>query len=410
MERTFKDEEIMTVTDMLSAGHYARHTLVLDWGHDCWLENSETEKEYLDMLAGYSAVIFGRSGEYYNRLLQALIDQARHLTLVSGSYYTEPYVQFCRKITHFCSMRRVLAMNTGAEAVETAMKIGKRWAYLKKGVYEGEAEIISCRNNFHGRTQGVLSLSTNESHRKYFGPFLPGCKSVPFGDIKRLEEAITKNTAAFIVEPVQGEGGINVPPKGYLKEAQELCRNHNVLFILDEIQTGFGRTGTMFAHQADEVRPDKNTILILGKALGGGILPISAVLASDEVMGVLNPGSHGSTFGGNPLACAVACEVMDILKEDPGFVYGAREVGEYFLGELKKIKSNRIKEVRGRGLLVGIELYLSSADYFCEKLLEEGIICAVTHGDVLRFSPPLSITKKEIDWALPRIRKVLEAV
>ena len=407
MERTFKNDEIMVATDMFSADHYARHPLVLDDGYDCWLVNIETGKKYLDMLAGYSAVIFGRRGNYYNRLLKALVCQARNLTLVSGGYYTEPYMRFCHKLCQLTSMRKVLAMNTGAEAVETAMKIAKRYAYLKKGVPDGKAKIISCTNNFHGRTQGVLSLSTNDSHRKHFGPFLPGCKSVPFGDWEALLYAINeKTTAAFIVEPIQGEGGINIPPNDYLQKAKEICAENNVLLILDEVQTGFGRTGTMFAHQTYEVKPD---LLVLGKALGGGILPISAVLGNDEVMDVLNPGSHGSTFGGNPLACAVACEVMDILKEDTGFVYRAREVGEYFLGELKKIKNNAIKEVRGRGLLIGIELNESDefCQYICESLLYKGIVCAVTHGNVLRFSPPLIITKEQIDCALMIIKKVL---
>lgn len=410
MGRSLTDKEVMRMTDERSAHHYSRYPLVLDRGTGCWLTNDETGLSYLDMVAGYSAVIFGRSGDYYERLLLALICQARKLALVTGSYPTEPYARFCQKITQFCSMDKVLAMNTGAEAVEAAMKIARRWGYVKKGIPENQAEIIFCRNNFHGRTLGVLSGSSNEKYRYCFGPFLPGIRYVDFGDIKDLQRAlygINEKVAAFILEPIQGEGGINIPPDNYLWQAKNVCGNNGVLLILDEIQTGLGRTGTKFAHQAFEVKPD---LLILGKALGGGIEDISAVVGPNEIMDVLDPGSHGSTFGGNPLACAVACEVIDILNENPDLIKKARETGEYFLGELKKIVSPAIKEVRGRGFLIGVELNQSSrgADYYHGKLLEEGIMCGIAHEHVLRFSPPLIITKTGIDWALPKIIKVLQ--
>lgn len=402
------DENIIETANWYGTPHYARYPLVLDSGRGCWLFNEASGERFLDMLAGYSAVIFGRSGEYYNRLLEVLNKQARRLTLVSGNFYTEPHANFCEKITRFCSMDRVVVMNSGAEAVEAAMKIAKIYAYLNRGIPEGAAELIGCNGSFHGRTQGALSLMTEPLYCDHFGPLLPGCKHVPFGDAEALEWAITKNTAAFIVEPIQGEGGINIPPEGYLKKAEEICRQRGALLVLDEIQTGFGRTGPMFACQACGVKPD---LLIVGKALGGGILPISAVLGRESVMLALGPGTHGSTFGGNPLACAVACEVLDILAEDPYFIPIARDVGDYFMSELGKIKSKNIKEVRGRGLLVGVELNRSSrgAGYCRDKLIENGIICATAHDHVVRFSPPLTITKEEIDWAMPRIRKVLEA-
>ncbi|MBI2063078.1 MAG: ornithine--oxo-acid transaminase [Candidatus Yanofskybacteria bacterium] len=405
MERSLTNEETIELTERFSAHHYTRYPLVLDRGKGCRLGNDENQTDFLDMIAGYSAVIFGRSGEYYDRVVSVLINQAQKLALVTGSYYTEPYTKFCSKLAEFCSMDKVLAMNTGAEAVETAMKIAKRWAYRTKGVPRNSAGIISCYNNFHGRTQGVLSLSTEEAYRKDFGPLLPGCLSIPFGNINALESVINKNTAAFIVEPIQGEGGINIPPDDYLTQAERVCKKNNTLFVLDEIQTGFGRTGMMFAHQAFEAKPD---LLILGKALGGGLLPISAVVGRKDVMSVLDPGSHGSTFGGNPLACAVACEVLDILKENPFFVRKAWEVGEYFLRKLEKLKSHTIKEVRGSGLLIGVELHpLLKTDYYRGRLLEKRILCGIAHEHTLRFSPPLIVTKEEIDWALPKIESVL---
>lgn len=400
-------EEVIRITDQYSAHHYKRHPLVLDSGYGCLLVD-KAGQPYLDMVAGYSAVIFGRSGKYYNRLLDASNRQARKLALVTGGYYTEPYALFCKKLAKFCGMDMVLAMNSGAEAVETAMKIAKRWAYeVKKIPKNSVPQIISCCNNFHGRTQGVLSLSDNDLYRKDFGPFLPGCVSIPFGNIDALARTINKDTAAFIVEPIQGEGGINIPPENYLRQVERVCREKNVLLAFDEIQTGFGRTGSMFACQQYGIKPD---LIAVGKAISGGLLPISAVGGKKGVMELFDPGSHGSTFGGNPLACAVACEVMDILNEDPSFIDRAREIGKYFLGELKKIVSPAIKEVRGRGLLVGIELNRAShdADYCYGKLLEEGIMCGIAHEHVLRFSPPLIITKAEIDWALPKITKVLQ--
>lgn len=412
MARSLTNEEIMRLIDKHSTHHYEHYPVVLDSGYGRTVMDWETNNAYLDMIAGYSAVIFGRSGKYFDRVVSAAIGQLKDkkLAVVTGSYPTEPYAKFCQKITRFCSMDKVAVMNTGAEAVELAMKIARRWGYVKKGIPENQAEIIFCRNNFHGRTLGVLSGSTNEKYRYGFGPFLPGIRYIDFGNIQDLQKAlhgINEKAAAFVLEPIQGEGGINIPPDNYLWQAKNVCGNNGILLVLDEIQTGLGRTGTMFAHQPYGVKPD---LLILGKALGGGIEDISAVVGPDEIMNVLEPGSHGSTFGGNPLACAVACEVLDILTENPDFIESAREVGEYFLSELQKIESPEIREVRGRGLLIGIEFNQGvKVDNYRAKLLEEEILCGVAHEHTLRFSPPLTITKKEIDWALIRIKRVLES-
>ncbi len=294
-------------------------------------------------------------------------------------------------------------MNTGAEAVETALKAARRWGYEVKGIPDNQAEIIACVGNFHGRTMGAVSLSSEDEYKRGFGPLLPGIKLVPYGDITALKAAITPNTAAFIVEPIQGEAGIIIPPNGYLKKASELCKEENVLFIADEIQTGLARTGKMFAVEWEDVNPD---MYILGKALGGGVFPISCVAANADILGVFNPGSHGSTFGGNPLACAVSLAAIEVIQEEK-LAKRSLELGNYFLEQLKTIRHPKIKEVRGRGLFIGIELTEEARPY-CERLKEEGLLCKETHEFVIRFAPPLIITKEEIDWALERIRKVLQ--
>lgn len=297
----------------------------------------------------------------------------------------------------------VLPMNTGAEAVETALKAARRWGYEVKGIPDNQAEIIACVGNFHGRTMGAVSLSSEDEYKRGFGLLLPGIKLVPYGDITALKAAITPNTAAFIVEPIQGEAGIIIPPNGYLKKASELCKEENVLFIADEIQTGLARTGKMFAVEWEDVNPD---MYILGKALGGGVFPISCVAANADILGVFNPGSHGSTFGGNPLACAVSLAAIEVIQEEK-LAKRSLELGNYFLEQLKTIRHPKIKEVRGRGLFIGIELTEEARPY-CERLKEEGLLCKETHEFVIRFAPPLIITKEEIDWALERIRKVLQ--
>ena len=295
----------------------------------------------------------------------------------------------------------VLPMNTGAEAVETAFKAARRWAYDVKGVPDGQAEVIACNGNFHGRTMLAVSLTSDPEYRRGFGPLLPGIKLVDYGDIEQLKEAITPNTAAFMIEPIQGEAGIVLPPAGFLKAARELCREHNVLFIADEIQAGLARTGKMFACEWEDVNPD---MYILGKALGGGVFPISCVVADKDVLGVFNPGSHGSTFGGNPLACAVSIAALNVLKDEK-LAERSQELGEYFMGKLREIKNPHIKEVRGRGLFIGLELDVEARPY-CEELMELGLLCKETHDTVIRFAPPLVITKEELDWAIERIQKV----
>lgn len=295
-----------------------------------------------------------------------------------------------------------LPMNTGAEAVETAVKAIRRWGYQVKGILENKAEIIACEGNFHGRTMTAVSLSSDEEYRKGFGPMLPGIKIIPYGDIEALKAAITPNTAGFLFEPIQGEAGINIPPSGFLKEASELCKANNILFVADEIQAGLGRSGKLFACDWEGVIPD---MYILGKALGGGVFPISCVVANRDVLGVFNPGSHGSTFGGNPLACAVSLASLDVMEEEK-LVERSLELGTYFMEQLKEIKNPFIKEIRGRGLFIGVEL-TGPARGYCEKLKEKGLLCKETHDTVIRFAPPLVITKEELDWAIERIKQVL---
>jgi ornithine--oxo-acid transaminase len=293
-------------------------------------------------------------------------------------------------------------MNTGAEAVETAVKAARRWSYDVKGVADNQAEIIACTGNFHGRTMTAVSLSSEAEYKRGFGPMLPGIKLIPYGDLEALKAAITPNTAAFLIEPIQGEAGIIIPPEDFMKAAFELCKENNVLFIADEIQAGLARTGKMFASEWEGIEPD---MYILGKALGGGVFPISCIVANKDILGVFNPGSHGSTFGGNPLACAVSLAALDVLLDEK-LAERSLELGDYFINKLKEIKNPIIKEVRGRGLFIGVELTVEARKY-CEDLKEQGLLCKETHDTVIRFAPPLVITKEELDWAIERINKVL---
>lgn len=392
-----KTQDIIKQTEKYGAPNYHPLPIVISEAQGVWVQDPEGNK-FMDMLSAYSAV---NQGHRHPKIIQALKDQADRVTLTSRAFHNDMLAPWYEMICKVSGKEMALPMNTGAEAVETAIKAARRWAYNVKGVEENKAEIIACEGNFHGRTMTAVSLSSDPDYRKGFGPMLPGIKIVPFGDLKALKNAITPNTAAFLIEPIQGEAGIIIPPAGFLKAARELCRENNVLFIADEIQAGLARTGKMFACEWEDVNPD---MYILGKALGGGVFPISCVVAEDEVLGVFNPGSHGSTFGGNPLACAVSIASIEVLQEEK-LADRSLELGEYFMGQLKEISHPSIKEVRGRGLFIGMELNEAARPY-CEQLKELGILCKETHDTVIRFAPPLIITKEELDWALERIRKV----
>ncbi len=388
---------IIEKTQQYGAHNYNPLPIVISEANGVWVKDPEG-KEYLDMLAAYSAL---NQGHRHPKIIQALKDQADKVTITSRAFHNDQLGDWYEKVCQLAGKQMALPMNTGAEAVETAIKAARRWAYEVKGVEDNKAEIIGCLGNFHGRTMTAVSLSSEAEYQRGFGPLLPGIKNVPFGDLEALEAAITPNTAAFIIEPIQGEAGINIPPAGYFKKAYELCKKHNVLFISDEIQAGLGRTGKPFASDWEDVKPD---MYILGKALGGGVFPISCVVADEEILSVFNPGSHGSTFGGNPLACAVSIAALEVLEEEDLYNKSA-ELGEYFLQELQKIEHPSIKEVRGRGLFIGLELNEDARPY-CEALKEEGLLCKETHDTVIRFAPPLVIKKEELDWALERINKV----
>ena len=396
-----KTEDYIREVEKFSAHNYHPLPVVLSKGEGVWVWDVEGNK-YLDMLSAYSAV---NQGHRHPKIIKALIDQAQKITLTSRAFHNDKMGPFLHKLCGVAGYDKALPMNTGAEAVETAIKAARKWGYLKKGVEENKAEIIVCENNFHGRTTTIISFSTEPQYKFGFGPFTPGFKIIPYNDPEALEKAITPNTVAFLVEPVQGEGGVIVPDEGYYKKIREITKKYNVLLIADEIQTGFGRTGTLFAMDREGVKPD---ILVVGKALGGGIYPVSAILADDDIMDVFKPGDHGSTFGGNPLASAVGMASLEVILEEK-LPERAEELGNYFMEELRKINSPYVKEVRGRGLLVGVEIKkeIATARPFCEKLMKLGILAKETHEQVIRFAPPLIIKKEEIDWALERIRKVL---
>jgi ornithine--oxo-acid transaminase len=387
--------------EMWSAHNYHPLPVVLVKGEGCWVYDPEG-KRYMDMLSAYSAL---NQGHRHPKVIKALKDQADRITLTSRAFHNELFGPFCEKLCKVAGMEMALVMNSGAEAVETAIKTARKWGYKVKKVEADKAEIIVCNDNFHGRTTTIVGFSSEPQYKEDFGPFTPGFKLIPYGDIKALEQAITPNTVGFLVEPIQGEAGILMPPAGYLKAAQELCRKHKVLLMADEIQTGFGRTGRMFCADWDGVKPD---LYVVGKALGGGVLPVSAVIGSKETLGLFRPGDHGSTFGANPLACAVGIAALDVIVSER-LPERSDEMGNYFMKRLREMKSPRVKEVRGRGLLIGVHIKdeHGAARPYCEKLMELGILAKETHGQVIRFAPPLVITREEADWALERIAKVL---
>ncbi|WP_313894554.1 ornithine--oxo-acid transaminase [Psychrobacillus sp.] len=390
-------QQVIEQTDKYGANNYHPLPIVISEAEGVWVKDPEGNK-FMDMLSAYSAV---NQGHRHPVIIQALKDQADKVTLTSRAFHNDQLGPWYKKITEISGKEMVLPMNTGAEAVETAFKAARRWAYDVKGVQEDQAEIIACNGNFHGRTMTAVSLSSDPEYKRGFGPMLPGINLIPYGDLEALKAAITPNTAAFLIEPIQGEAGIIIPPAGFMKAARELCRENNVLFIADEIQAGLCRTGKMFACEWEDINPD---MYILGKALGGGVFPISCVVADRDVLGVFNPGSHGSTFGGNPMACAVSIASLDVLLDEK-LAERSLEQGNYFMDALKEIQHPSIKEVRGRGLFIGMELTESARPY-CEALKELGLLCKETHDTVIRFAPPLVISKEELDWAIEKIKKV----
>lgn len=392
------------IEHMYGANNYHPLDVVLDTGEGAWVWDVEGNR-YLDCLSGYSALNLGHS---HPRIIKALKRQAGGLTLTSRAFRNPELPLLERELCALTGLSRMLPMNTGAEAVETAVKLARLMAWKVMRIPRDQSEIIVCSNNFHGRTVTIISFSTEAHYRDGFGPFTPGFVTIPFGDAKALEQAITPKTAAFLVEPIQAEAGILLPPAGYLRAVKQICDRHGILFMADEIQTGLGRTGQRFACDHENVTPD---VLIVGKSLGGGVMPISAVLASSNVMGVFEPGQHGSTFGGNPLACRVARESLAVMEEE-GLSEKALHLGEYFIAQLRTIRTARIKEIRGWGLLIGVELYpwVGGARKFCEALAGKGILCKETHDNVIRFAPPLIITREELDWAIAIIKETFAEV
>jgi len=395
---TSKAQAFIALEEQYGAHNYHPLDVVIERGEGVWVYDVDGRK-YLDCLAAYSAV---NQGHCHPRIMQAVIEQVKRVTLTSRAFRNDQLPLLYKLLHDLTGYDMSLPMNSGAEAVETAVKAARKWGYTVKGIPKDKAEIIVCADNFHGRTTTVISFSTDEQYRDGFGPLTPGFPVIPFGDAAALEAAITPNTAAFLVEPIQGEAGIIIPPDGFLKKAEALCKANNVLFICDEIQAGLGRTGRLFAHQWEGVRPD---MVIIAKALSGGYYPISAVLADKAVLGVFKPGDHGSTFGGNPLACAVARAALQVLIDEK-LVERSAELGDYLLTKLRAIESPVIREVRGRGLWIGVELTVAARPY-CERLMQEGMLCKETHDHVIRLAPPLVITREEIDWAVEKLTNVL---
>lgn len=395
-------EQLIEIEERLGAHNYHPLDVVITRGEGVWLYDVDGTR-YLDCLSAYSAV---NQGHAHPRIIQALLDQAQRLPLTSRAFRNDQLPLFYQKLLDLTGYEMVLPMNTGAEAVETAVKAARKWGYTVKGIPANQAEIIVAEGNFHGRTTTIISFSTEEQYREDFGPYTPGFVTVPYGDAQAIERAITSNTAAILVEPIQGEAGVVVPPDGYLKRIRQLCDANNILFVVDEIQTGLGRTGKMLATDHEGVRAD---MVILGKALGGGVYPVSAVVSSKEVLGLFRPGDHGSTFGGNPLAAAVAQTALDVLVDEK-LVENAVEMGQYFRDHLEEITSPHIDHVRGKGLLIGVVLKpeAGGARRFTEALQRGGILAKETHENVIRFAPPLVIDKSTLDWALPIIRDVLQ--
>jgi ornithine--oxo-acid transaminase len=398
-----KAKDYIRLEQKYGAHNYHPLPVVISKAKGVWVWDVEGKK-YIDMLSSYSAI---NQGHLNNRIVKAATEQLKRVSLTSRAFSNDRMGPFLKKLCQVSGMEMALPMNTGAEAVETAIKMARRYAHQKRGIPEDKGEIIVCEHNFHGRTTTIISFSSDEDSRKGFGPFTPGFVMIPYNDIEAFRKAVNKNTVGILVEPIQGEAGINVPSPGYLKELRKICDEKGILLMLDEIQTGFCRTGKMFCFQHEKVKPD---ILMVGKALGGGLYPVSAALSSKEIMSVFTPGSHGSTFGGNPLACAIGEESLNVLIEEK-LALRANKMGAYFVKRLKEIKSDRIKEIRSMGLLIGVEFKLKEGETvrpICDRLMAEGVLAKDTHEKTVRFAPPLVITGKEIEWAIERIKIVFE--
>ena len=394
-------KDYIALEEQYGAHNYHPLDVVIERAEGVWVYDVDGKK-YLDCLSAYSAV---NQGHVHPKILNALLEQAKKVTLTSRAFRNDQLPLLYKELSEMTGYEMSLPMNSGAEAVETALKLARKWAYQVKGVPRHQAEIITVEGNFHGRTISIITFSSEPSYRADFGPFTPGFVIVPYADVKAIEQAITPNTAAVLIEPIQGEGGVIIPPAGYLKQVADICKKNNVLLMADEIQTGLGRAGKLFACEYEGVRPD---VTIIGKAMAGGFYPVSAVLADKDLLGLFRPGEHGSTFGGNPLAAAVARAALRVIRDEKLSERSA-QVGEYFMEQLSEIPSLHVKEVRGKGLLIGVELKESAggARRFCEALQEKGILAKETHDYVIRFAPPLVIDKETIDWALPSIREVL---
>lgn len=403
LRRNMNTQDYIKIEEQFGAHNYHPLDVVINKAKGVWVWDVDGKK-YLDCLAAYSAV---NQGHCHPRIVNAMKEQAEKVTLTSRAFRNDQLPLLCKELCELTGYQMMLPMNSGAEAVETALKAARKWGYKVKGIEDGKAEIIACTNNFSGRTISIISFSTEEQYKDGYAPFTPGFKVIEYGNTEELEKAITPNTAAFLVEPIQGEGGVIVPPEGFLKKAYDICKKNNVLFIADEIQSGLGRSGKLFAFEYEDIRPD---IVIIGKALSGGCYPVSAVLSDKEVLGVFNPGDHGSTFGGNPLGAAIARESLKVLVEEK-LVENSFELGNYFREKLRGVNSKHVKVIRGKGLFIGVELHSGAggARRFCEALMQRGILCKETHTHVIRFAPPLVITKAEIDWAMESIKEVLLA-
>lgn len=398
-----KAKDYIELEKTYGAHNYHPLPVVISKAKGVWVWDVEGKK-YMDMLSSYSAI---NQGHLHPKIVQAAVDQLGKVSLTSRAFSNDRMGPFLKKLCDISGLEMALPMNTGAEAVETAIKLARRWGHAKKGIPEDKGEIIVCENNFHGRTTTIISFSSDPGSKKGFGPFAPGFVTIPYNDVKAFEKAINKHTIGILVEPIQGEAGINVPSPGYLKELRRVCDEKGVLLIIDEIQTGFARTGKMFAFQHDGIKPD---ILCVGKALGGGLYPVSAAVSTKELMSMFTPGSHGSTFGGNPLACAIAEASLDVLVDEMLDVK-SKEMADYFVKKLREIKTKNIKDIRYKGLLIGVEFHLGPDETvrpICEKLMESGVLAKDTHERTIRFAPPLVITKSEIDWAMERIKRVFE--
>ena len=396
-------EEYVELEQTYGAHNYHPLPVVISKASGVWVWDVNGKK-YMDMLSSYSAI---NQGHLHPRIVKAAKDQLDRVSLTSRAFSNDKMGPYLKKLCDLSGLEMALPMNTGAEAVETALKLARRWGHMKKGIPEGKGEIIVCENNFHGRTTTIISFSSDQDSRKGFGPFTPGFVTIPYNDIPAFEKAINENTIGIMVEPIQGEAGINVPSPGYLKELRRICSEKGILLILDEIQTGFARTGRMFAFEHEGIKPD---VLCVGKALGGGLYPVSAAISSREIMSVFSPGSHGSTFGGNPLACAIADAALDVLVEEH-LADRSTAMGAYFVEKLKAVKCQGIKEIRAKGLLIGVEFHLGPKETvrpICQRLMDEGVLAKDTHEKTIRFAPPLTISEEEIDWAMERIAKVFE--